>query len=111
MVEPVESSGSAVYHRRKSSSQDDDTARLIETSGELWGKGAWPSGLPCAKAYLGPLPAGVAGIEFTSPIPPHPTGHPFEARWYVTTPGVGTRYVDGYEFAVVPVTVTRNTQC
>lgn len=84
---------------------------LQEQSGELWGTGARPNGLPCAKAYLGPLPDGVAGVEFTTDVAPHPTNHPFEARWYGTTPGVETRYIDQTEYAVVPIRVTRNTQC
>lgn len=101
----------ALYHRRKSSSQEDETARLQQASGELWGKGARPNGLPSAKAYLGPLPDGVLGVEFTTDAAPEPTGHPFEARWYTSTPGVETRYIDGTEYAVVPIRVTRNTQC
>lgn len=107
----AEAQGSPVYHRRKSSSQDDATAHLQTRSGELWGRAGRPTGLTCARAYKGPLPEGVAGIEFTSPVPPEPTGHPFEARWYLSTPGVQMRYIDGTEYAVVPIRVTRNTQC
>lgn len=100
-----------LYHRQKSGSQQDYVAKQQEESGELWGKGARPNGLPCAKAYLGPLGDNVLGVEFTTEVPPEETNHPFEARWYSSTPGVETRYIDGTDYAVVPIRVTRNTQC
>lgn len=54
---------------------------------ELKGKGSRFNGLPAAKAYDGPLPAGKAGVEFWTDIRPHdhtpgrksPTGRVF---WY-----------------------------
>lgn len=107
----AELAASSIYHRRQSSTQTPEDALRQVRSSELWGRGARPNGLPAAKAYLGPLEAGVRGIEFTTDVPPEPTNHPFQALWYATTPGTETRYDNGEDFVVVSIKVLRNTQC
>jgi len=67
--------------------------------------------MPAAKAYLGPLPAGVVGIEFTTSVAPESNGHPFAAMWYERTPGTAVRDVDGVDYVGIPIVITRNTQC
>jgi hypothetical protein len=101
----------AIYYRRESSTQTPDDARRQVQSGELWGRGARPNGLPAVKAYLGGLPDNVRGLEFTTDIPPEPTNHPFQALWYATTLGTTTRYDNGSDFVVLSIKVLRNTQC
>lgn len=102
---------SPVYHRRESTTQTPEDAQRQVQSAEVWGLGARPNGLPAVKAYLGALPEGVRGIEFTTDIPPEPTNHPFQAMWYATTPGAQTRYDNDKDFVVLSVRVLRNTQC
>lgn len=67
----------AVYHRLASPSQPDDAAALQEATGEIWGSynrdmmgGRAP--FPLVDAYVGRLPAGARGIEFTTDVPPNP---------------------------------------
>lgn len=106
------------YHRLESPTQTKADAKNQQASGEIWGRPASTSPIPTVKAYRGQLPAKSRGIEFTSPILPTPgTGTPYEARWYPCLPGVNpcsplVRVVQttGTDFAVISVTVTKNTQ-
>jgi hypothetical protein len=61
--------------------------------------------VPAVKAYPGPLPSGVRGIEFTTDIAPdhHPPGW---VHWIGPRTGV---IVQG-GFAKIQVKVTKNTQ-
>lgn len=107
-----------VYHRRESSTQDSFVARQQQQSGEIWGKAANFSTIPTVKAYRGSLPPYTRGIEFTTNVPPTlGAGSPFEAAWYPCLPGinpcsagVSVIHQGGIDFAVIPVTVTKNTQ-
>jgi len=64
--------------------------------------------MPCVKAYRGKLPSGRRGIEFTTPVAPTGgTGTPYEARWYLHTPGVTLKQnAQNEDFAVIPAIVT-----
>jgi hypothetical protein len=106
------------YYRLESTTQTRQDAQLQQASGELWGKAASTSPFPTVKAYRGALPPHARGIEFTSIIPPTPgTGNPRDAFWYPCLPGIRpcTPQVkvinhNGIDFAVIPITVTKNTQ-
>ena len=95
----------------ESPTQTKEDAALQADSGELWGKAGRMGGLPAARAYVGPLPDGARGVEFTCAVSPEPNQAPYEARWYAGSPGVETRYMSDMQIAVVPITVVRNTQC
>ena len=63
---------------------------------------------PCVKAYVGPLPAGVRGIEFTTPVAPDArSSMPTQVRWYHPhTAGVQLRKGNPADFAVISANVT-----
>jgi hypothetical protein len=101
----------AVYHRLASPSQPDDVAALQEATGEIWGSynrdmmgGRAP--FPSVDAYVGPLPPGARGIEFTTDLPPNPHLPPYRARWTGPREGV---IIEG-DYAKIRVTVTKNSQ-
>lgn len=77
-----------VYHRVQSTSQTRDDADLQRASGELWGGipfgGAWPK----AQAYVGSLPDGTDGIEFSTEVEPDHGCPPGRAHWSGPRPGV-----------------------
>jgi len=100
-----------VYHRLESPSQSAEVAETQESSGEIWGTYnrdmmGCRSPFPSVDAYVGPLPKGARGIEFTSEIPPDPGTPPHLARWTKRRDGV---IIEG-DFARLRVRVTRNTQ-
>jgi hypothetical protein len=90
------------YHRLRSSTQTDDMAERQVESGEVWGRTPRWGNAPKVQAYVGPLPSGRAGIEFTTDVEPDSYGLPHEASWSGPRPGVE---VDG-EFAKIRVSVT-----
>jgi hypothetical protein len=100
-----------VYHRKQSPSQPPSLAALQQRTGEIWGSynrdlmgGRSP--FPSVDAYVGPLPDGEKGIEFTTDVPPDRNTPPRLARWTGPRDGV---IVEG-DYAKIKVTVTRNTQ-
>ena len=99
--------GAAVYHRRQSPTQ---IAARQQASGEIWGTydrvmgGRSP--FPSVDAYVGRLPEGTKGIEFTTVVPADRNTPPRVARWTGPRDGV---IVEG-DYAKIKVTVTRNTQ-
>jgi hypothetical protein len=49
------------------------------------------------------------GIQFTTPIAPHPNQSPFEAHWYYGhTAGVMLRTKDGQDYAAITATVVNH---
>lgn len=107
-----------VYHRLESPTQTEAVAQLQQASGQVWGRAANTSTFPTVKAYRGPLPSNKRGIEFETDIPPTKgAGNPYEADWYPCLPGINpcspgvTHLVyGGINFAVLLVTMTKNTQ-
>lgn len=94
----------ALYHRKASPTQQLDTAIYQTHSNEVWGTGAFLTGIAAVKAYLGPLPANTDGIEFETPVAPTPgTSTLSVAYWYqgaaqpAATPG----------FVMIPVTMRK----
>jgi hypothetical protein len=99
------------YHRLESPTQTRVDAQLQTASGELWGRPSNTSTIPAAKAYRNVLPNPARGIEFeTQVVPTKGSGTPYEARWYVGTSGVRHIRAGGMDYAVISITVTKNTQ-
>lgn len=82
------------FHRLESTSQTVATGQKQAETGELWGLPARGSDRPTVKAYRGPLPAGLAGIEFYTNVSPDDGTPPFRASW--SGPRDGVRVEDGY---------------
>ena len=76
------------YHRAWSPTQDRNVFEKQIASSEIWGTARLGTGLVCAKAYDGPLPEGVAGIEFYTEVPPDLGVHPLRPTWSGPRPGV-----------------------
>lgn len=90
------------FHRLESPTQTTADADKQLHSGEIWGTGARPSGLPAVKAYRHTLPAGDRGIEFEAAVAPTAgSGTPYEARWYEGTSGVQSATLGGIDYAVI----------
>lgn len=96
----------AIYHRLESPTQTAADARAQQVSGEIWGKAPRFSTLPKVKAYVGPLPAGARGVEFSASVPPDPGCPPGQAFWGTSNPGVR---VDG-DVVKLSVTLTKIIQ-
>jgi hypothetical protein len=97
-----------VYHRRESTTQTPDVAIQQEASGELWGYPAQYGDIPKVKAFGGPLPDGVRGIEFTTEVEPDRGGHPRQPTWSGDRDGVVA--VPGERAVKIRIVVTKNTQ-
>lgn len=99
-----------LYNRRETPTQTRADAQKQVTSMEVWGAPARGSNLPSVKAYrTAMVPPHPRGIEFCWPVNPTPgTGTPFEARWYLGSPGVVSR--QGSTFAAIAVSYIKNTQ-
>jgi hypothetical protein len=95
-----------LFHRLLSPTQTAEVARKQQQSGELWGRAARWSDIPKVKAYVGPLPEGAEGIEFTTGVPPDPGVPPGRAEWTGPRPGV----IVEAEWAKIHIVITKNTQ-
>src|SRR5205814_1762836 len=70
------------YHRLESDTQSPETAASQVSSGEVWGKKPrFGFERPKVKAYAGPLPEGVRGIEFYTDVAPDPRCAPCCPLW------------------------------
>ncbi len=69
------------YHRVQSPTQTVRDARRQEEAGEIWGREARGGNRPKVKAYVGPLPNRVSGIEFETDVPPDRGCPPGQAYW------------------------------
>ena len=98
--------GGRVYHRLESPTQTPADAAQQEASGEIWGRAPQGSFIPAVQAYIGPLPPGARGIEFTTGVPVDPGSPPGQAYW--RGPRAGVTVED--DFAKIRVVVTRNGQ-
>lgn len=95
------------FHREKSPTQTDQDAQDQKRSGEIWGTTPTNKGFtPTVEAYPGPLGASERGINFVTPIEPHPGSAPNHAKWYLgSTPGVMARLKNGIDYAAIPADV------
>lgn len=99
------------YHRKESPSQTKQDALRQVASLEIWGRAPRGGCAPTVQAYAGLIKAGERGIGFTTNVPPHPNGSPFEARWYYgRTPGVEIRQINNEDFACIPAVTVNNHQ-
>ena len=96
----------ATYHRVESPTQTAADALTQQKTSELWGFPARGSDIPKVKAYTGPLPPGVRGIEFTTTVEPDTSCPPGYAYWSGPRAGV---IVDGNR-AKIHVEIVRNAQ-
>lgn len=96
------------FHRLESPTQTSADALRQVQSKEIWGRAARGSSILSVRAYRRNIPAGRRGIEFTTPIEPHPgSGSPYEVRWYYPqTDGVLLRRRNDEDFAAIPAEVT-----
>lgn len=105
-VEGVHEIHHGPYHRKQSRTQTKADADNQARGHTLLGRAARGSGMLSAKAYVGSLPAGQAGIEFLSVTPRHGT-HPYLAFWYEGNQDVWNVTHDGDAFAMIVIKVTK----
>ena len=82
-----------IYYRLQTPTQTDVDLKMQIESLEIWGKAAtnvYQSDIPKVKAYVGTIPSGKTGIEFTTDIPPDPSTPPHLAYWSGDRDGVRT---------------------
>lgn len=82
-----------VYHRYITPTQTEADIQMQLESLEIWGQAAqnvYQSDIPKVKAYVGKIPPGKAGIEFTTDVLPDPNTPPHLATWSGDRPGVRT---------------------
>ena len=80
----------------------------MSRSGQLWGRrrGNTYAGLrPAVKAWDGPLPADVIGIEFYTDAAPDPGQAPDWPQWSEGRPGVVV--IERHELVAISVIVTK----
>jgi hypothetical protein len=80
---------------------------LICASNELWGRPRrnFFAGLfPAVKAWDGPLPDGIVGVEFYTDVPPDPWSVPGWPEWTQGQPGVAVLEKD--ELVAIKIIVT-----
>ena len=105
--------GTPLFHRVESPTQDRAVAALQTRSFEMWGRPAQGSSLPSVKAYRNALPQTRRGVEFCTGSSPTPgSGTPYEARWYLGSPGVFAPAAAprGNAFAAISINYIKNTQ-
>lgn len=95
-----------IYFRVESPTQTVEDAVRQEQNGEIRGRPAQGSDFPKVKAYVGHLPPGRRGIEFTTDIVPDAGCPPAKAYW--SGPRAGVIVSGGC--ARIKVTIIRNTQ-
>lgn len=87
----------STYYRFFTPTQTEEDIEKQLESFEIWGKPAhnfYQSNIPKVKAFVGNLPQGQKGLEFTTNIAPDPNTPPYLATWSGNRPGVKTE--NGY---------------
>ena len=95
-----------VYHRVEGPTQTEQNALEQASSSELWGFPARGSDIPKVKAFKGPLPTEVRGVEFTTEIAPDENCPPGIAYW--SGPRAGVVVEDGR--ARISIVIIKNRQ-
>lgn len=94
------------FNRVESTTQSPEVAIKQVATGEIWGRTPRYGSVPTVEAYGGSLALGKRGIDFTTPIEPHPNGSPIHVKFYLgRTPGVQIRHVNGTDYACIAATV------
>ena len=97
------------YHRIASSTQDLDTMVKQLATGTVWGQQVVNVGaFPCVKAYFGPLPLGVDGVEFETVRQPDPHRNQVgsDVFWYECN-GQSDPVPGRFGFCQIDVTIRR----
>jgi len=93
------------FHRRSHHNPAEN--ELIVASSQIWGRprGNYFAGvIPCVKAWEGPLPEGIVGVEFYTEVAPDPGCPPSWPEWSEGRPGVIV--LERNELVAIPVVVT-----
>jgi hypothetical protein len=93
------------FHRRSQRNPEENA--LICASNLIWGhpRGNFFAGVvPCVKAWDGPLPEGIVGVEFFTDIEPDPGSSPPWPEWSEGRRGV--IILERNELVAIPVLVT-----
>ena len=77
---------------------------MMET-GKVGGRPAWHSDIPKVKAFVGPLPPGRSGIEFTTEIVPDEGCPPGHAYWSEGRTGI--EVLETNELVAIAVTMIK----
>ena len=96
------------YYRVQTPTQTERDIEMQIENSEIWGRAAqnvFQSDIPKVKAYVGNIPQGEQGIEFTTNVPPDPNTPPHLAYWSGNREGVTTE--GGYARLRV-LTITRH---
>jgi len=99
------------YHRRSHHNPSEN--ELIVASGVIWGKprGNFFAGVvPCIKAWEGPLPEGIVGVEFFTDVEQDPWSVPKSPEWSQGRPGVLMLEKDELVAISVVVTMKRDAE-
>jgi hypothetical protein len=96
------------YHRLKSPTQTLADTQRQEATGRICGKTHRGGSVPSVKAYVGPLPAGAEGVEFTTDVPPFPGTAPHLALWRRGSPGVED--FEDEDMVCIRIAMMKNTQ-
>jgi hypothetical protein len=94
------------FHRRSAMKSDEN--ELISSSGQLWGgprRNFFAGLIPVVKAWDGPLPDGVVGVEFFTNVPPDRWGVPGWPQW--TEGSAGVIVLEKGELVAIEVVVTK----
>jgi len=93
------------FHRRSFAHPEEVDA--ICASNQIWGRrrqNFFAGLIPAVKAWEGPLPEGVVGVEFYTDVAPDPSSVPGWPEWTQDRPGVIVLERD--ELVAIPVVVT-----
>jgi len=94
------------FHRRSFVNADEN--EKICVSGQIWGRPAgnfYQGIIPAVKAWNGPLPEGIVGVEFYTDVTPDPWSPPGSPEWTEGRPGVIV--LEKRQLVAIPVIVTR----
>ena len=94
------------FHRR--TYIDPTENEKVSASGQLWGRprrNIYAGSIPAVKAWDGPLPQGIVGLEFFSDVAPDPSGAPGWPQWSEGRPGVIV--LEPSELVAISVIVTK----
>jgi hypothetical protein len=93
------------FHRRSFARPEENEA--ICSSNQLWGRrreNFFAGLIPAVKAWEGPLPEGVVGVEFYTDVPPDPSSVLGWPEW--TQGSAGVIVLERDELVAIPVVVT-----
>ena len=99
------------YHRRSQHNPAEN--ERINAAGQIWGRprGNYFAGVvPCVKAWEGPLPEDIVGVEFYTDVEPDPWSVPGWPEWSQGRPNVVILEKDELVAIAVIVTIRRDAE-